>query len=190
MLVRKSRSKKLTGGLTLMLVTVLLSFTLIERATADAQMATSVVGAAGGEALSTNFKMKSTLGQSTPIGPSASINFQVSAGFWYQDPVAPAAIGDMTVTLSIDDIVLQWSHAGDNVAIDHYVVYRNTDPGFEPAGGDSISGTKGTSYQDSDAAGTVGTNYFYVIKAVDPSGNKAEDSNRVGEFDVDVESGP
>jgi len=163
-----------------LLVAILFSYTL---AVADAEMATSVIASGGGEASSTNFKIKATLGQSTPIGPSASTNFEVGAGFWYQDPVAPSAIGDLTATLSASDIVLQWSHAADNVAIDHYVVFRNTDPDFIPAGGDSISETKGTSYLDPGAAGTVGTNYFYLVKAEDPSRNKAEDSNRVGEFD-------
>ena len=152
-------------------------------ASADAQLATSVMASAGGTASSTNFTMKSTLGQSTPIGPSASTNFGVGAGFWYQDPVAPSAIGDLTATLSVSDIMLQWSHAADNVAIDHYVIYRNTDPFFAPSSGDSISKTKGTSYLDPGAAGTMGTNYFYVVKAKDPSRNLAEDSNRVGEFD-------
>jgi hypothetical protein len=173
------------AGLSL-LVAILFSYTLVA---ADAQLATSVIGSAGGEASSTNFKMKSTLGQSTPIGPSASTNFEVGAGFWYQDPVAPTAIGDLTATLSVSDIVLEWSHAADNVAIDRYVVYRATDPGFVPGGGDIIHETKGITYQDPGVAGTVGTNYFYLVKAADPSGNLAEDSNRVGEIDTDMGNG-
>jgi hypothetical protein len=172
-------------GFTL-IVAVLFSYTL---AAADAELATSVIAAGGGEASSTNFKMKATLGQSTPIGPSTSTNFGVGAGFWYQDPVAPSAIGDLTATLSVNDIALQWSHAADNVAIDHYVVFRSTDPGFVPAGGDSVYQTKGTSYLDPGAAGSTVNNYFYVVKAADPSRNKAEDSNRVGEFDADMDNG-
>jgi len=148
-----------------------------------------VLGSAGGQASSTNFKMKSTLGQSTPIGPSASTNFGVGAGFWHQDPIAPAAIGDLTATLSVGDIVLEWSHAADNVAIDHYVVYRATAPYFAPTSGDSITATKSTWYLDAGAAGTVGSNYFYVVKAADPSRNLADDSNRVGEFDTDMGNG-
>jgi hypothetical protein len=35
----------------------------------------------------------------------------------------------------------------------------------------------------------VGTNYFYVVKAADPSRNKAEDSNRAGEFDSQMLNG-
>jgi hypothetical protein len=178
---------KFQAGPFLLTAAVVLVFAL--PAFGDAQLATSVIGSAGGTGSSTNFTMKSTLGQATPTGPSSSTNFGVGAGFWYQDPVPPSAISDLTATLSASDIVLQWSHAADNVAIDHYVVYRNTDPGFEPAGGDSINGTKGTGYLDPGAAGTVGTNYFYLVKAADPSRNKAEDSNRVGEFDADMDNG-
>lgn len=186
---RNLRPKSFAGGLILLLVTVLLTFTLTDWATADTQLTTSVMASGGGEASSTNFKMKSTLGQSTPIGPSASTNFEMGAGFWYQDPIPPSAIGDLTATLSVSDIALQWSHAADNVAIDHYVVYRATNPAFTPTGGDSISGTKGTSYLDPGAAGTVGTNYFYLVKATDPSGNLADDSNRAGEFDSQMKNG-
>jgi hypothetical protein len=180
------RKEKLVGSL---LVTTLVLLVFSTTIAADTQLATSVLGSAGGQASSTNFKMKSTLGQSTPIGPSSSTNFGVGAGFWYQDPVPPSAIGDLTATLSVSDIVLEWSHAADNVAIDHYVVYRATAPYFVPSGGDSISETKGTSYLDPGAAGTVGTNYFYVVKAADPSRNLAEDSNRVGEFDGGLVNG-
>ena len=183
-MMRRNLSLKILNDY-LISVTCVLLFSVILTATvsAETQLVTSVLGSAGGQASSTNFAMKSTLGQSTPIGPSASTNFGVGAGFWYQDPVAPSAIGDLTAQLSVSDIYLEWSHAKDNVAIDHYVVYRNTNPGFTPAGGDSISETKGTSYLDPSAAGTVGTNYFYVVKATDPSRNLAEYSNRVGEFD-------
>jgi hypothetical protein len=130
-----------------------------------------------------------TIGQSTPSVSSSSDNFKSDGGYWYQDPVPPSAIGDLTATLSINDIVLQWSHAADNVAIDHYVIFRNTDPFFAPSSRDSISKTKGTSYLDPGAAGTMGTNYFYVVKAKDPSRNLAEDSNRVGEFDSSLGNG-
>jgi len=75
------------------------------------------------------------------------------------------------------------------VAIDHYVVYRGTEPVFVPASGNSIHETKGTAYLDPGAARTVGTNYFYLVKAADPSGNLAEDSNRTGEFDKDMANG-
>jgi hypothetical protein len=158
----------------------------VPEAMSDAQQATSVMASAGGEGSSTNFRIRSTMGQSTPIGPSASTNFEVGAGFWYQDPVAPSAIGDLTATLAVGDIVLHWSHAGDNVAIDHYVVYRATDPGFVPSGGNAIGQTEGTSYQDAGVAGVVGADHFYLVKAIDTAGNLAEESNRAGEFDKEM----
>jgi len=168
---------------------ILLVLIWAQLALADNQLATSVLGSAGGQASSTNFTVKSTLGQSTPIGPSTSTHYRVGAGFWYQDPIAPSTIGDLTIDLSKNDIVLGWSHSADNMAIDYYIVYRVTQPYFEPTAGDSIAGSKGNSYTDPGAAGTVGTNYFYLVKATDPSRNLAEDSNRVGEFDSQMLSG-
>jgi hypothetical protein len=180
------RNQKLKGtitGTTLLVVTSLLIVTVSQLALADTQLATSVAASAGGEASSANFIVKSTLGQSTPIGPSTSAHFGVGAGFWYQDPIAPSTIGDLSIDLSKSDILLGWSHAADNIAIDHYVVYRATAPYFVATAGDSISGTKGTSCLDLGAAGDTLTNYFYVVKATDPSRNLAEDSNQAGEFD-------
>ncbi len=172
----------------LLIAAVLLSALSAGQVTGSTQLVTSVMGSAGAGGSSANLQMKSTLGQSTPIGPSSSANLEVDAGFWYQDPVAPSALGDLTATLSVSDIVLQWSHAVDNVAIDHYVVYRNTDPSFEPSSADSMADTKECVFLDPGAAGTVGTNYFYVVKAADPGGNLAEDSNRVGEFNGQMEN--
>jgi len=183
------RNKKVGGGLILLATAFLLSLAWVGTAAADSQLATSVVASAGGEASSGNVIMKSTLGQATPIGLSTSTNFCLGAGFWYQDPVAPSTIGDLTATLSVSDIVLEWSHAADNVAIDHYVVYRGTGPYFEVTAGDSVGGTQDVSYTDLGAAGAIGTNYFYVVKAADPSRNLAEDSNRVGEFDAGMTNG-
>ena len=189
MIGRNQSPIRFGSGLILLASVVFFSFALAEQAAGDAQLVTSVMGSAGGQASSANFKMKSTLGQSTPIGPSTSTNFGVGAGFWYQDPVAPSAIGDLTATLSVSDIILEWSHAKDNVAIDHYVVYRATAPYFTPTSGDSISETKGTSYLDAGAAGTIGIDYFYLVKAADPSRNLADESNRVGEFDSQMVNG-
>lgn len=160
-----------------------LTFIVIQQAAANTQLVTYSFNSASGQASSENMSTKMTIGQSSPSLSSSSDNFESDGSYWSQDVVSPSAIGDLTATLSVNDIVLQWTPAVDNVAIDHYVVFRNTDPGFAPTSGDSIDGTKGTTYLDPSAAGTMGTNYFYVVKAADPSANLAEDSNRVGEFD-------
>jgi hypothetical protein len=189
MSIRNRIRKFCSDGAILLAAAFLILFIGTQESASDAQLATSVIGSAGGEASSANFIVKSTLGQSTPIGPSTSTSFGVGAGFWYQDPIAPSTISDLTANLSKSDILLEWSHAADNIAIDHYVVYRATQPYFEATGGDSISGTKATSYLDLGAAGDTLTNYFYVVKATDPSRNLAEDSNQVGEFDRSTTGG-
>ncbi len=104
----------------------------------------------------------------------------------------PAAIGDLTATLAGSNLHLAWSAVTENIigqpiVVDHYIVYRGDDPAFSPGAPDSIGGTVGTSYDDPTAAlkDTV-TNHYYVVRAVDGSGGKSDDSNRVGEFDQEL----
>jgi hypothetical protein len=179
-------SKAVAGCSIALAATFLFTFTW---ASADTQLVTWDFSSIAVQASSENMSTKMTIGPSSLGVTSSSDNFESGGGYWSQDPVAPSAIGDLTAILSVNDIVLQWTHAVDNVAIDHYVIYRGTDPGFAPAGGDSIKGTTDNTYQDPGAAGAVGTNYFYVVKATDPSRNKAEDSNRAGEFNSGLSNG-
>jgi hypothetical protein len=46
-----------------------------------------------------------------------------------------------------------------------------------------------TIYTDAGAAGVVGTNYYYIVKAVDALGRKSAESNKVGEFDHSLSNG-
>ena len=102
-------------------------------------------------------------------------------------PDAPPPVNDLAGQVNGSDIVLTWTHPAA-LSIDHYVVYRNTDSGFNPQASDSIGATSDTVFTDTGAAKTVGADYFYVIKSVSASGQKSEDSNRTGEFDCLLES--
>jgi hypothetical protein len=103
--------------------------------------------------------------------------------FECQDPLE--AIDDLAVAPAEADIYIWWSVPYSEAGVTRYVVYRSTSP---DAMGDSLSGTVDTSYTDAGAAGVVGTNYFYTVKAVDGIGRKSMESNRVGEFDIDLMS--
>jgi hypothetical protein len=103
---------------------------------------------------------------------------------------APTAIDDLQATLSADQLGLSWSPASDDVGVSHYVIYRNMDPAFQAQGSDSIGWTDQTSFVDPDSPIKSTTiNGYYIVKAVDTSGNKANSSNRVGEFDRALEGG-
>jgi len=111
------------------------------------------------------------------------------------DTIPPAPVTDLTALLSQNDIALSWSAVttdttGASETISYYVVYRNEDPGFAPGPGDSITGTVDTTYLDAGAAGDTLTNYFYIVHAVDASGNRSSDSARIGEFDIYLETSP
>jgi hypothetical protein len=102
------------------------------------------------------------------------------------DRTSPEAIDDLTIALengaksSSGDMRLLWTETYDDVGVMRYEVYRSISP---HSLGSFLSETTDTTYVDVGAAGDVNTNYFYIVKAVDTSGNKSEDSNRVGEFD-------
>ena len=104
----------------------------------------------------------------------------------------PAAVADLASQKADDDIALTWSPVtsdtlGHQLTVDRYVIYRNSDPSTEPA--DSIGCTAGTEFSDAGAAGSIATNYYYVIKAVSDAKGKSVASNRVGEFDIGLGSG-
>jgi len=98
----------------------------------------------------------------------------------------PAAVDDLTSVKSSGDIALSWSPvtqdtSGNPLTVDRYVVYRDDDPAAEPA--DSIGYSTGTAYTDPGAAGSTGTNYYYIVRAASDTKGKSAPSNRVGEFD-------
>jgi fibronectin type 3 domain-containing protein len=93
----------------------------------------------------------------------------------------PVAIDNLSSALADGDICLWWAEPFSECGVERYVVYRSTSP---DAVGDSLESTPDTIYTDMGAAGDVGSNYFYTIKAVDVVGNKSAGSNQVGECDV------
>jgi hypothetical protein len=112
--------------------------------------------------------------------------------FGYTDSVSititdlPPEVDDLMSVLSGSGVLLFWSPPGEEV--DHYVVYRDSFPGFDSGGGDSLGIAADTFYVD-DVAGGVGDpglNWYYVVRAVDVLGKKSDDSNCAGEFDKDL----
>jgi len=111
--------------------------------------------------------------------------------FGYQDSVfitvvdVPPAVTDLATILSGADLFLFWTPVEHGAGIDHYVVYRDSVPGFDSASGDSIGVTADTFYVDPSAGG-IGDpelSLYYLVRAVDPTGKKSDDSNCAGEFD-------
>jgi hypothetical protein len=97
------------------------------------------------------------------------------------------------VTLSINksgnDAVLSWTNSDS--LVDHYEVWRSTNPYFNPGDVGStrvdVAATVGAmSYTDAGALGDVNTNYYYVVRAFNDFGLLAPISNRVGEFAIPI----
>jgi hypothetical protein len=101
----------------------------------------------------------------------------------------PPAVNDLWIALSQEDVVLTWSPPGAK-AVTRYVIYRDTDPEFVPAPGDSIGGTTDTIYTDAGAAGDTGTQSFYCVRSADEYGQESDPSDRMGEFDIGLINAP
>jgi hypothetical protein len=110
--------------------------------------------------------------------------------FTIDNPEPPEAIADLTATLAASAIHLSWSAvtedtSGAPIIVDHYVIYRNADPGFSPDPTDSIDSTVDAYYNDyTPALKDTLVNHYYVVRAVDYLGHQSDDSNRTGEFDT------
>jgi len=109
------------------------------------------------------------------------------------DNTPPAAPQNLVASVAQSDIALSWSPvtqdtSGGQESISHYTVYRSEDSTSIP--GDSIAGTTDTDYLDAGTAGSTASNYFYVVRATDSSGNESKNSDLVGEFDRNLITSP
>jgi hypothetical protein len=100
------------------------------------------------------------------------------------DTLCPQPVDDLICAPSDSSIFLEWSPIVKNIwnqteEVPYYVVYRNQDPDFVTSPADSIGYTNIPSYVDPNSRWSTQA-YYYVVKAVDDSGNKSDDSNRVG----------
>jgi hypothetical protein len=96
---------------------------------------------------------------------------------WVRGVKSPQVIGDLRLAKSGSDIVVSWTPVTTNIynkptTISKYEVYRGSTLTFVPGPGNLISppSLTGTSFTDVGALGG-GTNYFYVVRAVDSQGN-------------------
>jgi len=99
----------------------------------------------------------------------------------------PESVDDLLARKAGSRIRLSWSEPWDDLGIDWYVIYCDTVVGFTSADGDSIGATADTFFTDPHSAvGDPGVNRFYLVRAVDVTGKRSDDSNRAGEFDMDL----
>ncbi len=111
---------------------------------------------------------------------------------WITFERPPAAISDLAATPAGSEIHLSWTAVTEDVdglpiAVSHYEVYRDADPGFIPGPEDLIGSPALMFYDDPTAGiGDPATNHYYVVRCVSVLGSESTDSNRVGEFDRDL----
>lgn len=83
-------------------------------------------------------------------------------------PTQPKGLHSMGTTASSVD--LMWSPSDDNIGVDHYDIYRETEGSMK-----KIATSNTTSYMDKNLL--ANTTYKYVVKAVDVAGNESVQSD-------------
>jgi hypothetical protein len=115
-----------------------------------------------------------------PVVRADAIKFLQAKG----DTTPPPAVDDLKVEKSGGDAYLSWSPVTDiYTGVAYYIVFRSTTPAFIPTSGDSIGEALTPEYLD---VGAIGTDYYYVVRAVDNVDLKGDYSNQVGEVDKNL----
>jgi len=134
----------------------------------------------GGGGISTggDFSLSGTIGQ-PDAGVLSGGDFTLNGGFWH---CTTAVVTSPDITASGSDVQLAWA---SNVLIAN--IYRaSNDPYFTPGGAYALNQT--SVWTDAGAAGTVGSNYTYIIRANGDCGESGN-SKRLGEFDFAITPG-
>ena len=88
----------------------------------------------------------------------------------------------LTITNYGSDIELTWT---DHPTHEYFEVHRSDTPYFTPVSGTLLASLPAgtTAYTDTNAAGAVNINHFYIVRAMRSGGSQTADSNEVGEID-------
>ncbi len=105
------------------------------------------------------------------------------------DSELPSKVTGLTVSaVSESQLNLSWNPATDNVAVDHYNIYRSTTSGFTPSQENLIATSTTTSYSDTGL--TASTTYYYRVSAVDTAGNEGPFSDEASGKTLADKTGP
>ena len=89
---------------------------------------------------------------------------------------APGLVNDLMLDRAGDDALLNWGAVtldiyGDAVTIGQYEIFRGELAVFVPATENRIGATATTDFTDGGAAAAAGPDYFYLVRALDATGN-------------------
>lgn len=80
--------------------------------------------------------------------------------------------------------------ASDNVGVDRYCIYRQTDAYFDVAGLTPVLITENTSAEFPENVGDLTVNCYFRVTAKDAAENESSASLPAGEHDFELDDGP
>lgn len=103
--------------------------------------------------------------------------FRVGSGTWHKEIASPSKISDLDVAFyASGELQITWT-AADEASIRRIHIQRATDSGFTADVVDDYAAFDATSHIDSGL--TIGTVYYYRVRAQDATGNHGEYSDPV-----------
>jgi hypothetical protein len=124
----------------------------------------SAIDAGGASSTSTDFRLYSALGQSTPVGAQSSADFVLYAGYlspsFAVSPLSP--IPDLVIQFVSPDVHLHWNPV---FGAERYKVFRDTSAVFTPATANLIGAVTDTFYVDVNAVDLTPLRYYYCVEA-------------------------
>lgn len=179
--------RKLFAPLVFLWVALLLG-SILALAQSPTEIDWAVVAGGGGASNTGELTVDDTLGQPV-IGFAQAGETSLGAGYWYGMIGRPRAVDDLSASMSVSNVRLDWSAVtedvnGQPISGLSYNVYRAiNDPSFTP-GTAYASGIEDPMYIDSDTSVLHNSdrNAFYFVTAVDSFATETDDSNRAGAF--------
>ncbi len=135
----------------------------------------------------------------TPMAPDTVVIWspiQWQVNLHVPSDVAPTAVTDLQASKSGTNVVLGWTDVGGTAH--HYEVWRGSTPYFTPDTAEGALIAANVQHDDTGAVsfvdeashlGNTAIEDYYVVLAVDITGQKSLVSNRVGAFDFGLQPG-
>jgi hypothetical protein len=178
---------------------LLVTGTVLAQSGGDYDLEWQVIAGSGEQFVSGgDYQIGFTLAQDTPPLISSGGDYQIVQGYWAGGGASapPKAIADLTGSNTGSNCQLDWTPVTrdiyeNTVSGVTYNIYRGANAPYFTPGGAPYDTASSPPYMDPDSSviGDPNSSHYYVVTAVDRSGQESGISNRAGAFAFPVVPG-